>query len=554
MSYLVLARKYRPQKFSEIIGQEHIVTVLKNAIKSGKIWHAYIFSGPRGTGKTTTARVLAKVLNCLSLSSDYEPCNKCKNCIEITQGNSIDVIEIDAASNRGIDEIRALRENVQFVPVSCKYKVYIIDEAHQITEHAFNAFLKTLEEPPSYVIFIMATTELSSFPLTIISRCQVFQFRPVSTEIIFARLKNILEQEIGKNKIDDIVLRIIAENSSGSVRDALSLLDQVLAVTGEDKVDIETVQKIFGSTPKELIEGYVDTIFSGDLNKVVEYIEKLYNTGVDFLQFTKELIEYFREILFVNLELKRENLIFEVQKYKGKVSMSKLIPIIQNLLRLVEEIKRTEFPKIMFELYSIKLTKQYIDINEIISFIDKISTGQVSNVVVENTGSVLEKEKINLQNVDTLNSKNVNTSTFQEQHPREIIEPLWDEFLAKLNIEKPILYSFLTNVEKVINRDSIVLCFPNKFMKNIAEKRVKDLEEEIKKFFGRKLSISFLVEEGKKILLEQKDVGEEYTKNIKTVPIEPKKTIDSGVEKIIKSFSGRIIEPDGENRTEKKVT
>ncbi|MCS7228087.1 MAG: DNA polymerase III subunit gamma/tau, partial [Endomicrobia bacterium] len=269
MSYLVLARKYRPQKFNEIIGQSHIVTTLKNALKSGKIWHAYIFAGMRGTGKTTTARVLAKAVNCLSPNEDFEPCNNCKNCVEISQGNCIDVIEIDAASNRGIDDIRALRETVKYVPVNCKYKVYIIDEAHQITKDAFNALLKTLEEPPEYIIFILATTEFNSLPLTIVSRCQIFHFRPVSSNEVFKLLKQVVTQEGKSQKITDDALKLISETSTGSVRDGLSLLDQVLSFTEiYEVVNSKIIREILGSTPNEVINKYVELLLEGNLGKI----------------------------------------------------------------------------------------------------------------------------------------------------------------------------------------------------------------------------------------------------------------------------------------------
>src|ERR1700680_1621887 len=232
MSYQVLARKYRPQKFSEVIGQEHVTRTLKNAIAQGRTAHGYIFSGHRGIGKTTVARILAMALNCRSSDKAVEePCGVCESCIEIRAGNSVDVIEIDAATNRGIDEIRELREGTRYRPARDRFKIYILDEAHQITDAAFNALLKTLEEPPGHVVFMMATTQPEDIPQTIRSRCQHFSFRAVKFEDIMGQLRDIVTQE--KIPADDDALALLAEAGDGSLRDALSILDQAIASTSD---------------------------------------------------------------------------------------------------------------------------------------------------------------------------------------------------------------------------------------------------------------------------------------------------------------------------------
>src|SRR5215467_9161599 len=231
MSYQVIARKWRPQTFKDLVGQEHVTGTLANAIKNDRVAHAYIFSGARGVGKTTAARVLAKALNCVK-GPTPTPCNSCDSCLRIAQGQElVDVLEIDAASNRGIEEIRELRENVRYAPARSRYKVYIVDEAHQITHDAFNAFLKTLEEPPEHAVFILATTEHHKIPTTILSRCQLFRFKRVSTEEIAAQLERILAQE--KVSVEQPALVRLAKAAGGSVRDALSLLDQALAYASE---------------------------------------------------------------------------------------------------------------------------------------------------------------------------------------------------------------------------------------------------------------------------------------------------------------------------------
>jgi DNA polymerase-3 subunit gamma/tau len=248
MSYIVLARRYRPQNFDELIGQSHVALTLKNALALNRIAHAYLFSGPRGVGKTSAARILAKSLDC-EKRKDHSPCNTCVSCEEITKGISMDVIEIDGASNRGIDEIRNLRENVKFAPVSGKYRIYIIDEVHMLTKEAFNALLKTLEEPPPHVIFIFATTEPYKVPLTIISRCQRFDFRRVSVNEIVKHLQYIA----GKENIDveDEALYLIAQASEGSMRDSQSLLDQAVSYSGK-KIAKKDVQDFLGLTEEKL--------------------------------------------------------------------------------------------------------------------------------------------------------------------------------------------------------------------------------------------------------------------------------------------------------------
>src|SRR5258705_763494 len=252
MSYQVLARKYRPQKFSEVIGQEHVTRTLKNALEQGRTAHWYIVSGHRGIGKTAVVRILARALNCRSTDHPVsEPCGVCESCTEIRAGNSVDVIEIDAATNRGIDEIRELREAARYRPARDRFKIYILDEAHQITDAAFNALLKPLEEPPSHVIFMMATTQPEDIPQTIRSRCQHFSFRAVKFEDIMGQLRDIVTQE--KIPADDDALALLAEAGDGSLRDALSILDQAIASTS-DHLTLDSVRSLIGAAPAAVLE------------------------------------------------------------------------------------------------------------------------------------------------------------------------------------------------------------------------------------------------------------------------------------------------------------
>ena len=264
MAFVVTARKWRPQRFDEVVGQEHITATLKNAIKNNRIAHAYLFTGPRGVGKTTTARIMAKALNCLN-PKDSEPCNECEMCLSIQSTQSLDIIEIDGASNRGIDEIRTLRDSVKYAPTKGKYKIYIIDEVHMLTKESFNAFLKTLEEPPAHTIFIFATTDVHKVPLTIISRCQRFDFRRIQLDTIKILLAKIAVSE--NIKIDDKTLTIIAKKADGALRDAESFFDQIVSFCGND-IESSTVSKMLNLVDDDIYFDISDAVLNKNFKTV----------------------------------------------------------------------------------------------------------------------------------------------------------------------------------------------------------------------------------------------------------------------------------------------
>ena len=355
MENLVLYRKYRPVSFSQIVGQEHIVKTLMNALKMNKVAHAYIFNGVRGTGKTTIARLLAKAVNCLDLKNS-EPCNKCLACLEINQGKSMDLIEIDAASNRGIDEMRELREGIKFSPSKLKYKVFIIDEAHQLTKEAFNALLKTLEEPPSHAIFILATTEIHKVPQTIISRCQRFDFHKLTLDKIVERLDWISKQE--KIKIEKPALELIALNADGSIRDGESLLGQIMSM--EDKnITLEEVQTILGVTDIKAIQDLVEYIVEKENSKAIFHINEISNQGHDLIQFSKSLVSYLRKTLILKIdsnlarlvasELTKEQINVMINQGK-KFEQVNLIKAIHLFIHAENEIKSADFQQLPLEL------------------------------------------------------------------------------------------------------------------------------------------------------------------------------------------------------------
>lgn len=323
MEHLALYRKWRPQNFNTIIGQDDNIRVLKNAVKSGRTVHAYLFCGTRGTGKTSTARILAKALNCEN-PRDGEPCNDCEACKAITEGRFMDVIEIDAASNRGIDEIRDLLEKVHFVPVAGKYKVYIIDEAHMLTTEAFNALLKTFEEPPAHVIFILATTEARKVPLTILSRCQRYDFKPINEETMAGALKKIVTAE--NMEADDDAIELLAEKAKGSMRDALSLMDQ--AMSGDQVMTAEELNRLTGSVPYEFWPPFFRHIKENDLPAAFRDLDRIESEGKDLRQFFRDFRDFSGDLFTADYEKGKSHYEKALKEAAGLLTARQVLDII----------------------------------------------------------------------------------------------------------------------------------------------------------------------------------------------------------------------------------
>ena len=376
MSYTALYRKFRPQEFEDVKGQEHIVTTLKNQIKADRIGHAYLFCGTRGTGKTTAAKIFAKAVNC-EHPVDGSPCGTCEACRAIAAGNSMNVIEIDAASNNGVENIRQIREEVEYAPTEGKYKVYIIDEVHMLSIGAFNALLKTLEEPPSYVIFILATTEVHKIPITILSRCQRYDFHRISIETISARLTELLEKE--NVTAEERAVRYIAKAADGSMRDALSLLDQCIAFYLGEELTYEHVLEVLGAVDTEVFSSLLRRILGQDIVGAIEQLEEIIIQGRELGQFVTDFTWYLRNLLLVQssddmeevLDMSAENLALLKEEAK-MVEAETLFRYIRIFSELSNQVKYSSQKRILIEIALIKLCRPQMERDEA-SVLERIS-------------------------------------------------------------------------------------------------------------------------------------------------------------------------------------
>jgi len=531
MSFIVTARKYRPSRFSEVIGQEHITETLKNAISTGRIAHAYLLTGPRGVGKTTTARILAKAVNCLNVK-DGEPCNECEICLTIQNGQLMDIIEMDAASNRGIDEIRTLREAVKYSPTQGKYKVYIIDEVHMLTRESFNAFLKTLEEPPSHTVFIFATTDVHKVPSTIISRCQRYDFRRIPLNDAKKLLKEIAKKE--GIKIDDKALTMIAKKSLGGMRDAESFFDQAAAFCG-DKIDYETTRKIFNMIDDMVYFRISDAILSKDFNEAFEITKTIYNNGWDFPDFVEGLIDHFRNITTV-LVSTDPGLIEAADEFKemyrnymGKFSEGDMLRILAYLTKFSGELKYSQNQKLRTEvalLHIIGIEKSETISNLINEFSKGLNSGYAEHAVntvssvnpalaEAQTGFAgfisLEKEsgQIFTQSSEGQVRKGSEKKIPETHHitlaPEtssnitsvDLFRERWPGFISSVSGETTTVFSHLLETMKPveIHNNQMQVEIDDELGKGIFEKNKNLLTQKCFEYFGHKLTFSCVVRE-----------------------------------------------------------
>ena len=547
MSYEVIARKWRPRIFQDVLGQEHITQTLINAIITERLAHAYLFSGARGVGKTSVARILAKVINCQKETAG-NPCNECNSCRDITDGSSVDVQEIDGASNRGIDEIRELRENIKYMPSSGKYRVYIIDEVHMLTIQAFNALLKTLEEPPPHVKFIFATTEPHKVPVTILSRCQRFDFKRIPQGLIIKQLEKITAQE--GIDIKRTGLAILAREAEGSMRDAESLLDQVASYTGS-KVEDKNITDILGIIDRDLIFEISGAIVKGLSGRCIEIVEKIYNYGYDIKEFYRALLDQFRNLM-VCLISSHDDLLDmtdeDRKELKAQAEAAGLEKIQQSLNILIareEALKYSSHPRLVLETIIIKLCQlgDFLSVEDLLNRIETLEKGLISSGAVYDTS----EESGRISEPDTTWKNEEAKVTEKKDKPKG---QSWEEFLSYLSGKNRAMYNVLGEWNLKSFSESMVQIErgDNSFSSTYLDdpERLNKLLDYCRDFFKREIDIKII---GKKF------------KNKTSKKIDPgKKSNSKGgkpselpqyVQNVLNIFDGEVKEEINMNKKEK---
>lgn len=506
MEYISLYRKYRPKTFSDVVGQEVVVKILKNSILNNKISHAYIFSGPRGTGKTSIAKIFSKAVNCLN-TTDGDLCNNCENCLQNID-EEIDIIEIDAASNNGVDEIREIRNNVKLMPVHLKYKVYIIDEVHMLSTSAFNALLKTLEEPPKHVIFILATTEFNKIPATVISRCQKFDFKKITNKQIEDRLKYILEQE--KKSLNGEVISLIAKLSDGGLRDAINMLDQVISLEKEN-VTVDDVYNLIGDISEKNIIILLENIVLGNIKETLKNINEYYEEGKNFINICERLQLLIRNIIIFNntdnyfdKEYEKKLLDFSHIELEYCEKMS------DELFNLINELKRTNNQKIITEISFLKMCLMQNKKEE--KNIDKIETKNNSK---DNEIPIIIEEKQNeeKQNEEKEKNKSIKINNVFCGPSKELKNNFvknYEKLKEFLSIKE---YNSLVNLllkatPQIVTETNVLFTFKNNFDIVLFDNKIEEIQDLLRKIFGKKYSVVAVNNE------EYSNILKEYKKNI----------------------------------------
>lgn len=531
--YIPLYRKYRPKNLSEVVGQDHIKHALENAINLNKISHAYIFTGPRGTGKTSIARILAKSLNCQQ-GPTLTPCEKCPSCVDIKNSTPMDVIEIDAASNRKVEDAQNILEKIQYVPVNGKYKIYIIDEVHMLSNHAFNALLKTLEEPPENVIFILATTEPQKVLETIMSRCQRFDFRRITTDDIINHLKKISKLE--KINIEDEALFTIAKNAAGGMRDSLALLDQVSVLDSSKKITSEDVNRMLGRLSFEMLDELSKNIIQSKPQETIEFLEKIYNSGNEPVQILVNLMGYLKNLLvaknctgkelLAELTQLNDTQISILKKQSENIDTHQIVFLIEKTSYYIKELKANTNQHLWLEIAMIDLANlaQNTSLLALQERISKLEEGGVTTSFKPSTIQKIEptkiiekpkeihvvkeevkediKEKVESKVSETVQKPkpaSVKTEEVEEKEELQIVQPagqkdlsgLWIELLQ--NISSPPVVSLLNQhacpIE--ISEEKIIIGCKENFLKMLnSDSKKKSIEEGIKKLFDKEVSLT----------------------------------------------------------------
>ena len=539
MSYQVLSLKWRPQCFDEVVGQIHVTRTLQNSIDMDRVAHGYLFAGPRGVGKTTTARILAKTLSCQNPNGN-NPCNACPNCTNITKGSSLDVQELDGASNRGIDEIRELREAVKYPPNNGLYRIYIIDEVHMLTREAFNALLKTLEEPPPHVVFIMATTDVHKIPPTILSRTQKFDFKPISVNEISKYLKQILDHD--KISYEEKGILLIAQKADGGLRDALSLLDQVIAYADET-LNAETVREVLGIIEERVFLNIIKLIHKKNYKELIAYINQLLNEGFAIPDFINGFNEFIRHcMLSKSGDSETHDISEESKKWlhsECQYSTMDILRILDLSLQYQSNLKNISQPQISMEALFMKLAllDKSIDISQILYGEKNLNDSMEKPQIYTNSSSGIElnekKEKGSTIEKDVITKKPESKSDkIIEKHPTlslETIQESWTNTINELEKHNTKIAHFLEDAT-LTNFDGktlwIELLNGHRFQQNTLEKDIDQIKDVLNKFLNEQISITFQMKENKNVVQKEKKM--ENTEH----PL---------FEKVIEEFDGEII-------------
>ncbi|MBV4426372.1 DNA polymerase III subunit gamma/tau [Clostridium tyrobutyricum] len=526
MAYKALYREWRPKTFKDVVGQEHITVTLRNQILSNRIAHAYLFSGTRGTGKTSTAKILAKAVNCTDLK-DGEPCNECEMCRKINSGTAIDVIEMDAASKRRLEDIKDVIENVKYPPQEGKYKVYIMDEVHMLTQEAVNAFLKTLEEPPKNVLFILATTDPQKLPSTILSRCQKFDFRRIKSMDIFKRLRYIID-----NKgifSDDKSINLISRMCDGAMRDALSILDQAISM-GDGKVEYKNVVDMLGLVTNENLLKLTDSIIEKDIENSMKVIDDIVLSGKDIYNFIKDMIIHFRNLLMVKvsqnpeevLDMSDENIKL-IKEQSQRIRVEEIMRHIRILQDAEEQSKWTKQSRIYLELSVIKMCKVEYDTSKeiILSRLNKLEesikqgkikiTKQIDNPKAKDLNNINHDTKKTIQKKDNVKVQEIAQENTYSNMTLDIVKKNWKDILESFKSKhQMVLFAALTTGEVENCKNGIITIAYNKnyaFHKQRLEKpeNQKIVESIFSDVLKERVSVRYIIDTGEDEISESKE-------------------------------------------------
>ncbi|MBS3809420.1 MAG: DNA polymerase III subunit gamma/tau [Desulfobacterales bacterium] len=563
MAYLVFARKYRPGQFDGVIGQAHITRTLANAVSSGRLAHAILFSGPRGTGKTTVARILAKCVNCRN-GPTTTPCDQCRSCREITAGNSVDVFEIDGASNNKVENVRELRENAKYMPAQTPYKIYIIDEVHMLSDAAFNALLKILEEPPAHVLFFFATTEPNKIPITILSRCQRHDFRRVEIDAIIDHMEGICSQE--NLEIDRKALGLIAREADGSIRDALSLMDQIVTCSGGEITE-EQITDILGIIDRQIIFDAADALFGRDMEKLLSICGLLYRQGRHLMRFYAELIEHFRNLLVVKMGGSGKALTGVpahekqiMEKQVEDISEPWLNQILNTLFEDEWKIRQSVSPRHAMEMTFFKLfqIRPAMSIDELIEKIDNLRQGIAPEQPEQKADAEPQKAEASTAAVEPVETAETEAPASEQDPAQQTPQPVpeddgpaskmpepaaplsnqetWEALKSRIAEKSPALGACLSEGElKKITDDSIeieILAAGNANLLN-RKKSIASLESICGEFFGKPMRVGIDIKEKENSPRRQKKEARHLEEEALNHPL---------VDAAVKTFNGKIVD------------